>query len=57
MVVPSNDRLADVTPMLRVGAEIAKLMIEKLPELHWDKLPQVFPHWEDCIPEDQKFKD
>ncbi|GAA5847902.1 hypothetical protein JCM3766R1_003180 [Sporobolomyces carnicolor] len=40
-----------------VTYEIAKLIIEKLPELHWDKLPQVFPHWEDCIPEDQKFKD
>ncbi|GAA5983446.1 hypothetical protein JCM5350_007653 [Sporobolomyces pararoseus] len=40
-----------------VTYEIAKLIIEKLPELHWDRLPQIFPHWEDCIPEAQRFKD
>ncbi|GAA5903836.1 SGNH/GDSL hydrolase family protein [Sporobolomyces salmoneus] len=40
-----------------VTYEIAKLIVDQLPELHWDKLPQIFPHWEDCIPEAQKFKD
>ncbi|GAA5854754.1 hypothetical protein JCM5353_007618 [Sporobolomyces roseus] len=40
-----------------VTYEIARLIIEQLPELHWEKLPQVFPHWEDCIPEAQRFKD
>ncbi|GAA6019620.1 hypothetical protein JCM11491_002828 [Sporobolomyces phaffii] len=38
-----------------VTGEIANLIVNELPELHWDRLPQVFPHWEDCIPEAQRF--
>ncbi|GAA5932653.1 SGNH/GDSL hydrolase family protein [Sporobolomyces koalae] len=38
-----------------VTYEIAKLIIDKLPQLHWEKLPQVFPHWEELIPQAQRF--
>ncbi|GAA6059519.1 hypothetical protein JCM10212_006017 [Sporobolomyces blumeae] len=38
-----------------VTTEIAQLIIDHLPELHWDKLPQVFPHWADYIPEEKRF--
>lgn len=31
------------------GAEVTKAIELYLPELHWDKLEQTFPHWTDVI--------
>ncbi|GAA5990115.1 hypothetical protein JCM11641_007072 [Rhodosporidiobolus odoratus] len=38
-----------------VTAEITKVLLEKLPHLHWDALEQTFPHWADWIPQGKRF--
>lgn len=36
-------------------AAVAQVIQTQLPELHWDNLEQVFPHWSGLIPEAARF--